>query len=243
VHAPTLAPEVVAHRGASARRAEHTAAAYDLALAQGADALELDVRATADRALMVVHDPTLQRTAGWPHQVAGVTLAEIRASCGERAPLTLDDVLARYGARTRYLIELKDPDPAWEHLVADAVARHRLHDRATIQSFDAAALRRVHDRAPWITCAPLVMLRRGPRTLDRFASFASGVGVWHRQIDAGFVATAHARGLAVRAWTVNEPAAIRRVVALGVDGVITDAPDVAARLTRPAVSPALAPAA
>lgn len=238
-----LTPEVVAHRGASAHRAEHTAAAYDLALAQGADALELDVRATADRALVVVHDRTLERTAGCPHPVAGRTLAEIRAGCGDRAPLTLDDVLARYGARTRYLIELKDPEPAWAHLVADAVARHRLQERATLQSFDAAALRRVHDRAPWIDCAPLAMRRRGARTLDRLASFATGVGVWHRQIDAGFVAAAHDRGLAVRAWTVNEPAAIRRVVALGVDGVITDAPDVAASLTRPASAPALARAA
>lgn len=238
-----LAPEVVAHRGASAHRAEHTAAAYDLALAQGADALELDVRATADRALVVVHDRTLERTAGCPHQVAGRTLAEIRTDCGDRTPLTLDDVLARYGERTRYLIELKDPNPAWEQLVADAVARHGLYDRATIQSFDAAALRRVHDRAPWVGCAQLAMRRRAARTLDRLASFATGVGVWHRQIDAGFVAAAHERGLAVRAWTVNDPAAIRRVVALGVDGVITDAPDVAARLTRPASSPALALAA
>ena len=207
VYRPTPSVEVVAHRGASAYRPEHTIAAYDLALQQGADMLELDLRPRADGRLAVVHDPT-------PEPVAA------------RA-LTLEDVLERYGTSTRYLVELKDPDPAWEQSVPAALARYGLEEHAVVQSFDAIALRRLRSASPWLSCAPLHRRKRGGRGLDAIARYATGIGVWHRSVDAALVGSAHARGLAVRAWTVNEPRAIERLLALGVDGIITDAPDVA----------------
>ena len=205
--------EIVAHRGASAAYEEHTFAAYDAALRMGADALELDIRLREDDGELVVqHDP------GTP----------------ARAPLTLDAVLTRYGARTRYLVELKDPLPAWEGRVVGALDRYGLRARAVLQSFDARALRRLHAADPSLPVAPLVVrpfaLRR---TLDRAAAYATGIGVWHGAVDARLVHMAHARGLAVRAWTANAPAEIDRLLALGVDGVITDVPDVARDRTRP----------
>ena len=230
--------EVIAHRGASAERPEHTLAAYDLALAQGADMLELDGRATADGELVVVHDPTLLRTTGCAHRVDARTLADIRASCGADAPLLLDEVLERYGGRTRLLVELKDPDPAWEASAAAAIARHGRQDEAIIQSFDAKALRRLRLAHPWLSCVQLLRRRRGPRALDGIARYATGISVWQGQVDARLVRDAHDRGLAVRAWTVNSAAAMDSLRAIGVDGVITDLPAVATSVSRP--PPALA---
>jgi glycerophosphoryl diester phosphodiesterase len=230
-------PEIIAHRGASAYAPEHSIAAYDLALAQGADLLELDIRATADGELVVLHDPTLQRTAGDGRRIAALTRAGLAALPAELRPVTLDAVLGRYGGATRLLVELKDPEPWWEGRVLAAVARHGLADRVVLQSFDARALRRLHAQAPQLACAPL--LRRPPSAarLASLAAWATAVGVWHPLVDARLVAAAHARGLAVRAWTANAPGAIARLLALGVDGVITDVPDVALGLARPATLP------
>lgn len=229
VHRPTPSAEVIAHRGASAHRAEHTLAAYDLALEQGADLLELDVRPTADGTLVVLHDPTLLRTAGIDRKVAELSHADLHELCGEQAPLTLDAVLRRYGVgrQARLLVELKDPDPSWEHVVAERLAEHDLAGRAVVQSFDTKALRRLRLAHPWLECAALYRRRRGARTLDGLVKYGTGIGVWHHAIDAAFVAAAHARGLAVRAWTVNDPGQVERLLALGVNGIITDRPDMA----------------
>jgi glycerophosphoryl diester phosphodiesterase len=220
--------EIIAHRGASAYAPEHTLAAYDLALAQGADTLELDVRATAAGELVLVHDATLARTVGDPRPVAALTRAAVAALPPALRPLRLDDVLARYGAAARYLVELKDPSPAWEGAAAAAVRRHGLERRAALQSFDVRAVRWLALAHPQLECVALYRRRpRSGRTLEAVASFAAGVAVCHRFADRAFVLAAHARGLSVRAWTANERAEIERLLALGVDGVITDAPDVA----------------
>ena len=207
--------ELIAHRGASGHAPEHTFAAYDLALAQGADMLELDVRATAAGELVVQHDRTALRTG--------------------REPLPLDAVLGRYGRATRWLVELKDPEPSWEQRAVGALAAHGVADLAVVQSFDVRALRRLAHPA----LAALTRHRPSARRLAAIARHAQGVGVWHEALDPATVAAARAHGLAVRAWTVNDPAALARVAALGVDGVITDLPDVA----RAAVAAVAAPAA
>jgi len=228
---------VIAHRGASAYAREHSFAAYDLALEQGAEVLELDVRATADGELVVLHDATLERTARVRRPVAGLTRADLAALHPALRPLALEAVLARYGDSARWLVELKDPAWPWELSVAEAIQRHGLADRTVVQSFDPAALRRLHDAAPWLAVAPL--RRRGPatsRTLRAIARYATGIGVWHGMVDRTLVLRAHAAGLAVRAWTVNAPHEMARLVALGVDGVITDCPDVARRVVAQATA-------
>jgi glycerophosphoryl diester phosphodiesterase len=236
VRRPTPCAEVIAHRGASAHACEHTLAAYDLALAQGADAIELDVRSTADGELVVVHDATLLRTARDPRRVDALTRRDLAALPTAGRPLALADVVARYGRSTGYLLELKDPTPTWERRVVELVHRHGLAGRVVVQSFDVRALRRLHESAPWLPCASLHRRPPARRALDALASFAAGIGVRHQHADPGLVAAARERGLAVRAWTVNSPGALARVAALGVDGVITDVPDLAVgMLRRPAI--------
>ena len=198
--------QVIAHRGASAYAPEHTFEAYDLALAMGSSAIELDLRVTAGGELVVHHDPL---------------------HAGSR-PLALDDVLARYRRATRYWIELKDPDPAAERTLVRALARHGVRDRVTIQAFHRASLRRIGrlDRS-----LPLVALYAEglrPDALRRRAARcarAAGIGPHRASLDARAVEAAHRRGLTVQPYTVNEPAEMERWVALGVDGIFTDRPD------------------
>jgi glycerophosphoryl diester phosphodiesterase len=230
----TPLPEIIAHRGASAYAPENTVAAFDLALQQGADALELDVRVTADGELVLVHDATLLRTTGDPRSVDSLTAGALAALHAGTRPPRLEDVLTRYAGRTRFVIDLKDPTPSWEHRVVAAIERHGLQGRAIVQSFDGEALRRVHAGAPWLTVVPLYR-RSGPRPHDVLrdaATFAGGIAPWQGWVDAALVHAARAHGLAVRPWTLDHPDDLERMVALGVDGVISNAPDVAVDVTR-----------
>lgn len=221
--------EIIAHRGASAYAAEHTTAAYDLAVDQGADVLELDIRCSADGELVVVHDPTMLRTAGDPRLVAELGVRELAR---HGAPV-LEAVLARYRGSARFLLDLKEPQPEWEGQLLATLGRVGLFGRTVVQSFDHTALRRLHDAAPRLRLAALFPhLQPPPRDLRGVATFACGIGPWHGHVDAGLVAAARRQGLTIRPWTVNEPAAIERMLALGVDGVITDVPDVAVALRR-----------
>lgn len=222
-------PEVIAHRGASAYRPEHTWAAYDLALEQGTDVLELDLRCTQDGEVVVLHDATLGRTHGDPRAVITVPLRRLPA-----LP-TLREVLQRYGDRARLLLELKAPfAPAGA--TADLVRAAGLQDRCVVQSFDHQALAAVSRRAPALAVATLHDGRPPAAELDRLArGGVEGVGILHRLVDHRLVREAHARGLRVRAYTANAPADLRRLAELEVDGLISDVPDLA-RATVQAVA-------
>jgi glycerophosphoryl diester phosphodiesterase len=219
--------QVIAHRGASAYAREHSFAAYDLALTQGADALELDVRSTSDGQLVVLHDSRLLRTARDPRAIAGLCAAELATLDDAVRPPTLAAVLDRYGTATRWLVELKDLTPASEHRVGVALAARGLEDLAIVQGFDVTALRRLRCSMPSLLVAPLYRHTPSARRLRVVATFAVGVGVRHAAVDSALLLRARACGLAVNAWTANARADVERLVGLGVDGVITDVPDVA----------------
>jgi glycerophosphoryl diester phosphodiesterase len=200
---------LIAHRGASGHAPENTFAAFDRALDDGADVLELDVRVLGDGTLVCQHDPLADH--------------EVRA-LGQP---TLPAVLERYGASARYLVDLKEPVPAWEGRVVELLSRFGVARRAMVQSFDLEALERLHRSFGWLSLAALYR-RACSAVLEVSAipAWARAVGVYHPRVDAAFVRAAHARGLAVHPWTIDEPAEAARVVALGVEGVITNVPDV-----------------
>jgi glycerophosphoryl diester phosphodiesterase len=228
---------VIAHRGASADAPENTLAAVELALAQGADRVEVDVQRTADGALVMVHDADLRRTTDVPAARAGdpvgaFTLAELRALdagswfaprfAGEPVP-TLGDLLDAVRGRAGVHLELKDPHryPGIERQVVAALGRD---DDVLVQSFDHASVRRVHALAADV---PLGLLTERPLDageLRAAAGFAAQVNPDVAVLDAGLVEAAHAHGLAVATWTVDGAEALRRTVALGVDAIITDTP-------------------
>lgn len=154
---------------------------------------------------------------------------------GQRIP-TLDAVLERYRDRARFYIETKNPEaaPGMEEELLRLLRRHDLlprragDHRVIIQSFSDRSLLHIRQLEPLL---PLVQLFRSReiswtirRRLDRVSAWAMGIGPNKDDVDAKLVAAAHDRGLVVHPWTVNDPADLDRLMALGVDGVFTDYP-------------------
>ncbi|GAB2998945.1 glycerophosphodiester phosphodiesterase family protein [Saccharothrix stipae] len=220
-----MSPEVVAHRGASTRRPEHTLAAYELALRQGADGLECDVRLTRDGHLVCVHDRRIDRTSGGKGLVSAMTLAQLRRHDfgswhgGEPAEvLTLDALLglaADHG--TRLFVETKHPvryGAGVERRLAEELGRHRLD--VVMMSFSVFAVHRFKKLKPEV---PTVLLydRLWPATKPRFADFAGpGVHLLRRHPD---------RGAGVYAWTVDDPVDIDLCRERGVRFLATNNPE------------------
>jgi glycerophosphoryl diester phosphodiesterase len=215
---------ILGHRGASGEAPENTLRAFALAAEQGADGVELDVQPSADGALVIMHDDTVDRTTNGRGRVADLTyaaLAALDAGAGEPVP-TLEEALTL--ARGRLFVDIEIKDPGVEPAVAALVDRLGMADEVAISSFYPASLAAMRATAPhlrrWLLSgewSPVVL----QVALDLGAV---GVAPHHRHIDAALVEAARARGLAVVAWTVNAPADIERLLALGLDALITDYP-------------------
>lgn len=160
----------------------------------------------------------------------------------ERIP-TLADVLERYRGRARFYIETKQPEaaPGMEEALVALLREHGLADGAVIdglpavyvQSFSLPSLLRMEQLAPAVPRVLLVARRDAASVLadlDAIAPHIAGLGPDRRAVDAAFVARAHAAGLVLHPYTVNEEADMRRLLDLGVDGMFTDHPDVLLRI-------------
>jgi glycerophosphoryl diester phosphodiesterase len=215
------------------------------ALAMGADMVEVDVRRTRDGALVLMHDPTLVRTTDAavrfpdraPWRVQDFTLAEVRTLdagawksshyVGERVP-TLTEVLQVLSlAGSRLLLEVKQPGshPGIEHDVASLLHTEAPRCEVVVQSFHVAAMHRFAWEAPHVPTGVLAPLRVDE--LHRVAGWASYCNPHHRRIDAGYVDAVHASGMRCYTWTVDGRRAVARMLRCGVDGVITNRPEVA----------------
>ncbi|MFI5618353.1 glycerophosphodiester phosphodiesterase [Streptomyces sp. NPDC051567] len=249
-------PGVYAHRGASAYAPENTLAAIDRARQLGFDWVENDVQRTKDGELVVIHDDTLARTTDveqvFPHRkpwrVKDFTAAEIaRLDAGRwfgarfaglRVP-TLREYLDRVRHnRQRLLLEIKKPElyPGIERQVLDTLDGSGWLDgqsaggRLVVQSFSADSVRTVHRLHPGLVTA---FLGTPPvADLPRYAAFTDRINPWHTTISAEWVAAvhrlrgAHGRPLEVDTWIVDDAETARKVRRMGVDGIITNAPDV-----------------
>lgn len=245
---------IIAHRGASGHAPEHTFAAYDLARAMGAEYLEQDISPTADGVLVCLHDTTLDRTARGPAEnctgsVSSKTLAQLRTcevgswfneSFPERArpeyvgqPIpTLEEVFQRYGRSVNYYIETKTSGGPVdvERALYDLIVKYGLYEgmvsrrQVLVQSFQPQSLQamRAIDAA-----VPLVQLTPGGTLplLPVIASYAFGVGPPAGDASAELVTQAHALGLAVHPYTINETADLETLAARCVDGLFTNFPD------------------
>lgn len=243
-------PTIFAHRGASLHAPENTLAAFRLAVEQAADAIELDAKLCRDGHVVVIHDPTLERTTNGSGPVNAHTLAAIKqldagsffdsAYQGEQIP-TLDEVFGEVGKRLYINVELTNYTNVNDDLpdrVAGLVKRHNLADWVMFSSFNPIALRKIHGLLPG---APLGLLALG-----------GGAGWWARSLmgrlvvpyqalhpeandaTAGLVRRLHDQKLRLHAYTVNNPEQMRRLFDFGVDGIFTDDPVLARQvLTRP----------
>jgi len=238
---------IIGHRGASGAAPENTLAAFDLALAQQADALELDVRLTADGVPVAIHDATLDRTTDRAGAVANLPLVLLQEAdagarftadgartfpfrgCGVRVP-ALREVLERY-PETPLLIELKVAEAQLP--VRDLTRAAEAEVRCVLASLREDALRLFREppfraaasRRAIVEHAVRAWLRWPPR--DRgFALFAVPLRYLDRLTvpTPRFVATARHLGRPVHVWTVNQAATAEQLWAAGVSGMITNYP-------------------
>ena len=214
---------VYAHRGDSQAYPENTILAFRKALESGAYGIELDLHATSDGTVVVIHDRSLERTTNGRGYVDEQPLAVIRefdAGAGERVP-TFAEVLELVGDRMHFDLEVKQP--GIESEVLDVLARYPA-TRWAISSFDWEILDRIRQLAPKAELWPLTM-----RVDEALLAQAARLGSPCVAIDAGAYTGASAQviseaGLTAMVWTVNEPGEALRVRALGAAAICTDLP-------------------
>ncbi|MGW2178662.1 glycerophosphodiester phosphodiesterase [Streptomyces sp. NPDC001732] len=255
------APVVFAHRGASAYAPENTLAAVDKADELGIDWVENDVQFTEDGVLVVVHDTDLKRTTNveevFPDRtswaVKDFTAAEIARLdagswfgpefTGARVP-TLGQYLDRVERnRQKLLLEIKSPEiyPGIEKATLQVLRqkgwldRDHVKNRLVVQSFGADSVKKVHQQRPDVTTGFLGT--PAVADLPSYAAFTDQINPSHTSVSADYVAAVHAlkgahgKPLRVNTWTVNDAATATRLAGYGVDGIITNTPDVVREAT------------
>ena len=225
---------VIAHRGASLAAPENTLAAFRLAAEQASDFVELDVQESADGEVLVVHDSDLMKVGRSPLRIWESTAADLRAVdigsyraprfSGERVP-TLAEALAACKGRVRVVVELKSYGHAQrlEERVVEIVEAAGMERETIFMSLEHSMARRMKELRPSWRVGVLAAKTIGDLTTLRGDFLAVEKGLATRT----FVRQAHQAGQEVYAWTVNDPAQMFQLMSKGVDGLITDRPDLA----------------
>ncbi len=216
-----------AHRGLSAQYAENTVPAFRAAVGAGFHCIELDVRLTADREVVVLHDAGIERTTDGNGRVADMKYDELRSyDTGEGPIPRLDDVFTElHDWRGHWNIEIK----AWQATRAalDLCHHHDIHGRMQVSSLDPRALAAAHKHDPDIPRGLIVL---GPPDDMDIAEAHEHACDWmnldHDYLDEALVKRLLDEGFRVGAWTVNDPARARQLVEWGVECIITDTSDV-----------------
>ena len=239
-------PIPFAHRGGTSEYPENTMPAFEHAVALGFRYLETDVHLTADGVLVAFHDTDLLRTCGHQGEIVDMPWAEISAlRVDGRAPIPLmRDLLERW-PDVRFNIDCK-ADPAVEAL-ARLIEETRSIDRVCIGAFSHRRLQRLRRRLGrgLLTAlspqevASLRLAGRLPGSSARVAqvptaagrsgattSGATGAGRQLEIVTPSFVRHAHRRDVPIHVWTINDEAEMNRLLDLGVDGIMTDRPEV-----------------
>ena len=229
-----MPPLVLAHRGARTVAPENTIEAFTVALAQGADGVELDVHRTADGGLVVHHDADAPGLG----VLAELDLAEIRGSRPE-IPTLVEVLDSCRGALVN--VEVKnmpgDADYDDSHVVARLVVEllesRGFEDDVLVSSFNLASIDRVRELAPTVPTGLLSMFGVDPfDALELCVARGHGalhpfIGILPAGAATAVAGRAHDLGLRVNVWTVNDGDEIARLAAAGIDGIMTDVPDLA----------------
>ncbi|MDQ3662443.1 MAG: glycerophosphodiester phosphodiesterase, partial [Actinomycetota bacterium] len=241
----------IGHRGASLHAPENTLASFDLALSMGAHYLELDVHITKDGHLVVFHDEDLDRVVRAPAQAMGGLVSALTWSdlsdldvgswfseiyAGTKM-VTLEEVLARYRHCARLCIELKGRSSEDEPIGKLLSLLHRFElvsqqvgpGRVIVLSFEEPTLQALAAACPQLDLMLLFDSNAAPDEITwgirRADAFAFSIGLDLTVVGEAIVNEAHAHGLFVYPYTVNDSDDMVRLLAAGVDGMITDAPD------------------
>ncbi|MFF7900980.1 glycerophosphodiester phosphodiesterase [Streptomyces sp. NPDC007920] len=225
-------PIPFAHRGGAADGLENTLAQFRRAAGLGYRYMETDVHATADGRLVAFHDATLDRVTDGAGRIADLPWDDVcRARVAGREPVPLFTELLEAFPEVRWNVDVK-AEPALRPLL-DLIERTNAWDRVCVGSFSEARVVRARRLAgprlatSYGTRGVLALRLRswGLPAVPRRSAVAAQVPVSQYGVpvvDRRFVRTAHARGLHVHVWTINEPAEMHRLLDLGVDGIMTD---------------------
>ena len=225
-----VSPLVIAHRGASGELPENTLPAYELAVAQGSDMIEIDLHTTRDGAIVITHDEDLEDLGG-RGEVADATLGEIRrldAGGGAVVPI-LEEVLDAFGGRIPFNLELKRGSRAeyagMEAVAVAEVARRGLLEQALFSSFFPPVLEALREVSPEVRIAVLISPRFPQGAIERaLALGAEAINPERSLASPELVDSAHGEGLSVYVYTVDDPEEMHRLLDLGVDGLFTNYP-------------------
>ena len=231
-------PILIAHRGDKAHAPENTLAAFSLAAEKKADAIEFDVKLSADGQVIVLHDQMVDRTTNGTGNVSSLPLTalqELDAGAwfsgqfrGEKIP-TLDEVFETVGKRLLMNVELTNyasPNDELVPKVVDLIRKHALQERVLFSSFFQRNLRKARLLLPEVP--------RGLLAMSGLLGFWARTFGWHEDIFAfhpylsdvnpSLIQRVHAAGKRVHVWTVNSEEDLNRMIDLGVDAIFTDDP-------------------
>jgi len=231
-------PLVIAHRGASAHAPENTIASFQLAKLHHADAIEFDVKLSADRQVVVIHDSTVDRTTNGSGKVSDLSLAEIkeldsgskfdRQFSGEKIP-SLRDVFEFIGDQLIVNIELtnyKSPMDGLVYEIKKLINEFGLRDNILFSSFYPSNLKLAQKLMPDIPCGLLTF----PRILGKISMKLSNPRSYQAlhpniaDVSEQLVSKVHSQGKRIHVWTVNKETEMDKMLKLGVDGIFTDDP-------------------
>ncbi len=230
--------QIFGHRGAKAYAPMNTIPAFELARAQRADGIELDVWLSSDGFPVVIHDEYVDATTNGQGSIREMTLAQIKALdagswfapefAGTPIP-TLEEVFGHFGDSLLINVELKvanegdsEQSDSLEQAVAELMLRYDLRESIIISSFSISALKRFHANLPSATLGFLYV--SDDALNDPFIEHCRYLHPYHQLVTPEYAA-AHA-GWPMNVWTVNDPERARDLKGIGVQGIITDAPDV-----------------
>lgn len=254
--------DIIAHRGASHDAPENTLAAVRLGWAQGADAVEVDVRQTRDSRIVVIHDAHTRRTAGMTRRVAAQTFDELRALdvgrwkhprfVGEKIP-TLAEVLETVPPGKRLFVEIKSGPECLPEFVDAVKSSGKAASQVVPIGFDLTTMKLVKWALPDCEVAWVQGFRRNWRggwrpTAEKLIVSAKEAGLdaldlgGRGPVNQTFAAKVHAARLNLYIWTVDSPAKASRLMASGVDGITTNRPAWLREKIGGAVTPAFPPA-
>lgn len=208
---------IIAHRGASADARENTIAAFRLAIAQGADGLECDLRMSADGQIVISHDDSLNRTHGLPIRIAEATAAELAVY---DVPTLAETLATVRGHLPLINLELKEPIVP-ETLDATIGAEA---DGIVLSSFDTRIIADTRAALPRLPFWLLTLQGTNTAIAEARELGCVGIHVWHRTATPRFIAHAGRAGFPVYVWTLDDLRRAGILAGRGIAGITTNAP-------------------
>ena len=234
-------PLVIAHRGAKGYRPENTLAAYELAVEQKADMIEIDLHLGADRSIPIRHDAGLEKL-GVESEIKDLTISQLRDIAKnyhdsqedpgqfEQIPI-LEEVLNRFGDVLPFNLEIKTavdgtPYPGLQKMVLEQVVARGLLDQTLFSSFSDQVLGELRELSAVARLAVLVDPRQRKAMFDRVEAVgAEALNPYYLLANAELLESAHSKGIAVYTYTVDDPEEMKTLLELGVDGIFSNYPD------------------